>query len=75
MADWRQQIIADAQANPTVQAAQNPSLPGHYTGTGSPNGVLAAAVGSTYTRSDGGNNTTFYVKETGGSTASGWTAK
>lgn len=43
-------------------------------GTGSPEGVLAATVGSLYTRTDGGAGTTLYVKETGtGNT--GWTAK
>ena len=43
-------------------------------GTGSPEGVLAAPVGSTFRRTDGGANTTLYVKETGtGNT--GWVAK
>lgn len=43
-------------------------------GTGSPEGFVAAAVGSTYRRIDGEANKTFYVKETGvGNT--GWIAK
>jgi hypothetical protein len=43
-------------------------------GTGSPEGVLAAVVGSIWTRTDGGAGTTLYVKETGtGNT--GWVAK
>lgn len=43
-------------------------------GTGSPEGVLTAPVGSTYSRTDGGAGTTFYVKESGvGNT--GWVAK
>lgn len=43
-------------------------------GTGSPEGVVAAAVGSTYQRDDGGVSTTFYVKQSGtGNT--GWVAK
>lgn len=42
--------------------------------TGSPEGVLTAAVGSLYLRSNGGANTTLYVKESGtGNT--GWVAK
>lgn len=42
--------------------------------TGTPEGVITAAVGSTATRIDGGAGTTFYVKETGtGNT--GWVAK
>lgn len=43
-------------------------------GTGSPEGVHAAPVGSTYNRTDGGAGTSFYVKETGtGNT--GWAGK
>lgn len=47
---------------------------GVYAGSGSPEGVLTAAIGSIYLRSDGGANTSFYVKESGtGNT--GWVAK
>ncbi|MBP8005497.1 MAG: phage tail protein [Acinetobacter sp.] len=47
---------------------------GDFMGTGSPEGILTANVGSTYRRSDGTPGTTFYVKETGtGNT--GWVAK
>jgi hypothetical protein len=43
-------------------------------GSGSPESVVTAPVGSIYTRTDGGAGTTFYVKESGtGST--GWVAK
>lgn len=43
-------------------------------GTGSPEGVVVAAIGSTYRRKDGGAGTAFYVKESGtGNT--GWVAK
>ncbi len=43
-------------------------------GTGSPEGVLTAPVGSLYSRTDGGADTTLYVKESGtGNT--GWAAK
>lgn len=43
-------------------------------GSGSPEGVRTAPVGSLYTRTDGGANTTLYVKESGtGNT--GWIAK
>jgi hypothetical protein len=45
-----------------------------YTGTGTPEGNVTAPVGSLYTNSSGGVNTTLYVKTSGvGST--GWTAK
>jgi hypothetical protein len=44
------------------------------TGTGSPEGVVIASVGSLFTRTDGGAGTTLYVKESGtGNT--GWVAK
>lgn len=43
-------------------------------GTGSPETVVGAPVGSLYTRTDGGAGTTLYVKESGtGNT--GWIAK
>jgi len=43
-------------------------------GTGTPEGVVTAPVGSLYTRTDGGATTTLYVKTSGvGNT--GWTAK
>ncbi len=45
-----------------------------FTGTGSPETVITAPVGSLYTRTNGGANTTLYVKESGtGNT--GWIAK
>jgi hypothetical protein len=43
-------------------------------GTGSPEGVLTAPVGSTYRRTDGGAGTTFYVKESGAGNT-GWVGK
>lgn len=43
-------------------------------GTGSPEGVVTAPMGSLYLRTDGGASTTLYVK-TSGSAATGWTAK
>lgn len=43
-------------------------------GTGTPEGNVVAPVGTLYTRTDGGTNTTLYVKESGtGNT--GWVAK
>ena len=44
------------------------------TGAGSPEGVVTASIGSIYSRTNGGANTSLYVKETGtGNT--GWIAK
>jgi len=45
-----------------------------YSGTGSPEGVVTAAAGSIYLNLSGGNNTTFYVKQSG-SGNTGWNAK
>lgn len=45
-----------------------------FVGTGSPEGVVKAPVGSTFQRTDGGAVTTLWVKESGvGNT--GWVAK
>jgi hypothetical protein len=43
-------------------------------GSGSPEGVVTAKIGSLYSRLDGGANTTLYVKESGSSNT-GWVAK
>lgn len=43
-------------------------------GTGSPEGVKTASVGSLYLRTDGGASTTLYVKESGAGNT-GWVAK
>ena len=44
-------------------------------GTGSPEGVIAAAVGSTYRRLDGATGTSLYIKEANSGYASGWGGK
>lgn len=44
-------------------------------GSGSPDGAVAAPVGSLYTRTNGGTGTVLYVKETGAATNLGWAAK
>ena len=44
-------------------------------GNGSPEDVVAANVGAIFMRLDGGTGTTFYVKESGQGTKSGWVAK
>ena len=50
------------------------SGPRIMSGSGSPNSVVSAPVGSLWLRTDGGSNTTLYVKESGtGNT--GWVAK
>jgi hypothetical protein len=48
--------------------------PGNFwsTGSGSPNSSVAAAVGSIYSDTSGGAGTTLYIKETGGTSNTGW---
>lgn len=48
--------------------------PLQFSGTGSPETVVSAPVGSIYQRLDGGANTTLYVKESGTAKV-GWVAK
>ena len=44
-------------------------------GSGSPETVVTAGIGSLFLRTDGGATTTLYVKESGASTSTGWVAK
>lgn len=44
-------------------------------GSGTPEGSVAAGVGSTFHRTDGGTSTSLYVKESGGVGNTGWVAK
>jgi hypothetical protein len=46
-----------------------------WNGAGTPEGAVIAPVGSLATRTDGGANTTMYVKESGAGTNTGWVAK
>ena len=45
-----------------------------YQGTGTPEGVVDAKIGSIYQRTDGGAGTTIYVKESG-TGKNGWIGK
>lgn len=46
-----------------------------FTGTGSPEGIVVADVGSLYLRTDGSTSTTLYVKTANAGLATGWTGK
>lgn len=82
---WIQNLTLNTSDNLTANAGsfvvdtagKGFTLPGGITwtnGSGSPEGVVTAPVGSLYSRNDGGANTTLYVKESGtGNT--GWVAK
>lgn len=59
--------------NSSVTSLWLASRVGWFRGTGSPEGVVTAPIGSYFTREDGGAGTSFYVKESGtGDT--GWVA-
>lgn len=62
----------DVMADGTVKVLSTGIL--RAAGSGSPESVLTAPVGSTYQRTDGGAGTCFYVKESG-SGNTGWVAK
>jgi hypothetical protein len=51
-----------------------PTMHGWYSGTGDPEGVVTAPIGSLYTNTSGGASTTLYVKESGAGNT-GWVAK
>lgn len=64
-----------------ITSSASITAPIHYSGAvswrsgaGTPEGVVAAPVGSLFTRTDGGTSTTLYVKESGASNT-GWVAK
>jgi hypothetical protein len=71
-------VITLEQNNLVIGAAgKGVTLPGGITwtsGSGSPEGVVTAPVGSLYSRSDGGLLTSLYVKESG-SGNTGWLGK
>lgn len=48
---------------------------GIYAGTGSPEGVVTAGIGSIYRRLDGGAGTSAYIKESNPTPSTGWIGK
>jgi hypothetical protein len=44
-------------------------------GSGSPEGLVVADIGTLYMRTDGSTSTTLYVKTANNGSANGWTAK
>lgn len=70
--------LAVADAAPTINApgpiGVQWTLAKVYAGSGSPENVVAASVGSLFMRTDGGKGATLYVKESGDE-KTGWIAK
>jgi hypothetical protein len=67
--------IAEAQARDWMSKMKD-ALDERFTfGEGSPEGVVTANPGKIYINTDGGAGTTFWVKETGVNTNTGWDAK
>lgn len=69
-------LASNANAGNTVgfYAGTNTSSPRWAFGTGSPETVVTAGVGSFYNNTSGGVATSFYVKEGGGLSTTGWVA-
>lgn len=65
--------VAVATANKAIKFSGNGNVIWRC-GAGTPEGAVTAPIGSLYTRTDGGANTTLYVKESG-SGNTGWIAK
>jgi hypothetical protein len=63
--------VQDPQATLNFEAISKVIL----TGLGSPNGKVVASPGVLYLNGSGGAGTTFYVKETGVGTNTGWVGK
>lgn len=53
----------------------DPDVNAPFIGTGNPNGVVTASPPATYLNRAGGAGTTFWVKESGVNTNTGWVAK
>lgn len=71
-------IVSSAGAfgfSSTTDAAAGTLSNAIYSGSGSPETVVAAKVGSLYLRTNGGAGTCLYVKESGSNTNTGWIAK
>jgi hypothetical protein len=65
----------DESSGSFVDAVPNVDYLPVKSGTGSPNSAVTGSVGNIYIRTDGGPGTTFYVKESGAGTNTGWVAK
>lgn len=67
-------IARDAEVAAAYQPI-NAALDHVFRGSGSPEGVVTADIGSLYLRSDGGAGTSMYAKEANNGANTGWVAK
>ena len=69
-------IVKDNFRTDNITQQDYTKFPIHYegSGSGSPEGVVLAGVGSVWYRNNGGANTSLYIKESG-TTNTGWVAK
>lgn len=74
LADFRVGNTSKASIDDTGKMKLSGTAATWSSGTGSPESAVTAPVGSIFTRTDGGANTTLYVKESGSSNT-GWIAK
>lgn len=83
LADWGRWFAAQVipvEAELSITESQVSDLGDYVTttqiksGVGTPEGSVVGVVGNLYLRSDGGANTTLYVKESGNVTDTGWAA-
>ncbi len=68
-------IAGNRMANMFVGRVGGTTAFGIIRGTGSPEGVYAADIGSLFLNTSGGAGTTLYVKQTGAGTNTGWIGK
>lgn len=66
---------ADAIVNGFFAHSPFAADPYRRVGAGDPSGVVVAPIGTEFLRTDGGVNTTLYVKESGPNAVTGWAAK
>ena len=72
---WLVQDTQQRDVNDDLLAAVNALGQWEFVGSGTPNGAVTASPGATYRNRSGGAGTSFYVKESGVNTNTGWVGK
>jgi hypothetical protein len=77
---WMRDQVIPVESEISITESQVSDLGSYVTtaliksGEGTPEGSVTGVIGNIYLRSDGGANTTLYVKESGNNTNTGWAA-